>query len=201
MSDIIVLTEAKMKELGISAFIRIKDLSGFFDNEMRRLGQMCSVVGNCEVSVYWIGTEPDVLLPLADPRSKWSSEKENVRSFQKEVERIGSLLKRLASLIDPQSRIEIDYPEKEEIQGRVVVRAYDLLSAFREKGKDDGLSTFLSPSLEKSIDSIMDLVFMPENWMMGICHSIWHLKKEILRDAFHIDWKTPAERHPHIIYD
>ena len=197
----IVLTEETMKEMGISAFIRIKDLSGFFDQEMKRLWLMCSVVGNCEASAWWIGTEPDVLLPLADPRSKWSSEKENVRSFQKEVERIGSLLKRLASLIDPQARIEIDYPEKEEIQGRVVVRAYDLLSAFREKGKDDGLSTFLSPSLEKSIDSFMDMVFMPENWMMGVCHSIWHLKKDILRYAFHIDWKTPAERHPHIIYD
>ncbi len=56
MSDIIVLTEAKMKELGISAFIRIKDLSGFFDPNMRRIGLMCSVVGNCEASVYWIGT-------------------------------------------------------------------------------------------------------------------------------------------------
>lgn len=196
----IVLTEEKMRDEGVSAFIRIKDLSGFFDPEMRRLGLMCSVVGNCEASVYWIGTEPDIVLPLADPRSMWS-EKKKVQPFQKEVERIGSLLKRLASLIDPQARIEIDYPEKEEVLGRQITRAHDLLSAYRERGTDVGLSTFLSPDLEKSIDSFMDMVFMPENWMMGVCHSIWRLKKDILRDAFHIDWKTPAERHPHIIYD
>ena len=197
----IVLTEEKMREQGVSAFIRIKDLSGFFDPEMRRLWLMYSVAGNCEASAWWIGTEPDVLLPLADPRSKWSSEKENVRSFQKEVERIGSLLKRLALLIDRQARIEIDYPEKEEILGRRITRAYDLLSAYREGGKDVGLSPFLSPDLEKSIDSFMDLVFIPENWMLGVCHSIWQLKKDILRYGFNIDWKTPAERHPHIIYD
>ena len=197
----IVLTEAKMNELGISAFIRIKDLSGFFDPEMRRLWLMCSVVGNCEASVYWIGTEPDIVLPLADPRSKWSSEKENVRSFQKEVERIGSLLKRLAMLIDPRARIEIDYPEKEEVLGRQITRAHDLLSAYRERGTDVGLSTFLSPDLEKSIDFFMDLIFMPENWMIGICHSIWGLKKDILRYGFNIDWKTPAEQNPNIIYD
>ncbi len=200
MSDIIVLTEEKMKEQGISAFIRIKDLSGFFDPEMRRLGLMYSVADNCEASVWWIGMEPDIVLPLADPRSMWS-EKKKVQPFQKEVERIGSLLKRLAMLIDPRARIEIDYPEKEEVQGREVMRAYDLWNAHREEGKDDRLSPFLSPSLEKSIDSFMDLVFIPENWMMGVCHSIWRLKKDILRDAFHIDWKTPAEQNPHIIYD
>ncbi len=196
----IVLTEEKMREQGVSAFIRIKDLSGFFDPEMRRLGLMCSVVGNCEASVYWIGTEPDIVLPLADPRSMWS-EKKKVQPFQKEVERIGSLLKRLAMLIDPRARIEIDYPEKEEVQGREVMRAYDLWSAHRKEGKDDRLSPFLSPSLEKSIDSFMDMVFIPENWMIGICHSIWRLKKEILRYGFNIDWKTPAEQNPNIIYD
>ena len=47
----IVLTETKMNEQGVSAFIRIKDLSGFFDPEMKRLGLMCSVVGNSEASV------------------------------------------------------------------------------------------------------------------------------------------------------
>ena len=93
----IVLTEEKMRDEGVSAFIRIKDLSGFFDPEMRRLWLMCSVVGNCEASAYWIGTEPDIVLPLADPRSMWS-EKKKVQPFQKEVERIGSLLKSILKI-------------------------------------------------------------------------------------------------------
>lgn len=197
----IELTKEKMNELGICAFIRIRDLSGFFDPEMRRLWLMYSVATNCEASVIWVGTEPDLLLPLIDSRTKRRFEECGMTPFQKEVERIGSLLKKFSLLIDPEARIEIDYPEKEEVVGRRLSLAYDLFSAYREKRSGEGLSTHLTPSLEEHIDSFMDLIFLPENWMMGVCHSIWELKKNILRYEFHIDWKSPAERNPHIIYD
>jgi len=197
----IELTEEKMNELGICAFIRIKDLSGFFDPEMRRLWLMYSVATNCEASIIWVEREPDLLFPLIDSRTKRRFEECGMKPFQKEVERIGSLLKKFSLLIDPEARIEIDYPEKEEVLGRRLPLAYDLFSAYREKRSEDGLSIHLAPSLEERIDSFMDLIFLPENWMMGVCHSIWELKKNILRYEFHIDWKSPAERNPHIIYD
>ncbi len=197
----IELTKEKMNELGICAFIRIRDLSGFFDPGMRRLWLMYSVATNCEASVIWVGTEPDLLLPLIDSRTKRRFEECGMTPFQKEVERIGSLLKKFSLLIDPEARIEIDYPEKEEVVGRRLSLAYDLFSAYREKRSGEGLSTHLTPSLEERIDSFMDLIFLPENWMMGVCHSIWELKKNILRYEFHIDWKSPAERNPHIIFD
>ena len=35
----------------------------------------------------------------------------------------------------------------------------------------------------------------------GSCHMVWWKKKRILWEEYGIDWKTPAELNPHIIYD
>lgn len=35
----------------------------------------------------------------------------------------------------------------------------------------------------------------------GYCHVFWKKQKQILRDKYGIDWKTPAERNPHTRYD
>ena len=36
---------------------------------------------------------------------------------------------------------------------------------------------------------------------MGACHMFWGLKKEILKNDYNIDWRTPAERNPLACYD
>lgn len=36
---------------------------------------------------------------------------------------------------------------------------------------------------------------------MGYCHMVWGLKKEILKNKYGIDWKSPSEMNPHINYD
>lgn len=36
---------------------------------------------------------------------------------------------------------------------------------------------------------------------MGYCVDFWSLKKEILKDSYNIDWKTPKDRHPGTRYD
>ena len=36
---------------------------------------------------------------------------------------------------------------------------------------------------------------------LGFCRIFWATKKRILRERFGIDWKSPAEMNPHIIYD
>ena len=36
---------------------------------------------------------------------------------------------------------------------------------------------------------------------MGSCHSFWAHEKQILKERYNIDWKTPAEEHPYIQYD
>ena len=36
---------------------------------------------------------------------------------------------------------------------------------------------------------------------LGWCHMYWGYKKQILRDKYGIDWKSPAELNPGTIYD
>ena len=35
----------------------------------------------------------------------------------------------------------------------------------------------------------------------GSCHIIWRYEKRILKERYNIDWKTPAEEHPDILFD
>ena len=37
--------------------------------------------------------------------------------------------------------------------------------------------------------------------MLGYCHAVWGQTKEILKEKYNIDWKTPAEMNPHILFD
>lgn len=51
--------------------------------------------------------------------------------------------------------------------------------------------------------------FMPHNpekaanilAMMGSCHRLWAIQKQILKEKYGITWYTPAELHPDIRYD
>ena len=36
---------------------------------------------------------------------------------------------------------------------------------------------------------------------MGYCNNYWSAKKEILKEKYNIDWYTPAEENPDVIYD
>jgi len=36
---------------------------------------------------------------------------------------------------------------------------------------------------------------------MGFCHVYWDLKKEILKNEYDINWKSPAELNPNICFD
>jgi hypothetical protein len=36
---------------------------------------------------------------------------------------------------------------------------------------------------------------------MGYCHIYWRTKKRILRDKYHIIWRTPVELNPGVIFD
>lgn len=36
---------------------------------------------------------------------------------------------------------------------------------------------------------------------LGYCHIFWNTKKRILKEKYNIDWKTPSETNPGIIFD
>lgn len=43
--------------------------------------------------------------------------------------------------------------------------------------------------------------FPPEARSLGWCHMYWGIKKEILKNDYNIEWKSPAELNPNIMYD
>lgn len=50
----------------------------------------------------------------------------------------------------------------------------------------------------KEIQPILDRTF-PEIYI-GTCHSIWFMKKRLLKKRG-IEWKTPAEMNPGVLFD
>ena len=36
---------------------------------------------------------------------------------------------------------------------------------------------------------------------LGTCYKVWEYKKELLKSIYNIDWKSPAELNPNIIFD
>ena len=58
----------------------------------------------------------------------------------------------------------------------------------------------LSEELEKAVDEqVREMI--GEDGYMGYCHLFWNTKKKVLHDQYGIDWKTPAEEYPHILFD
>ena len=49
------------------------------------------------------------------------------------------------------------------------------------------------------IQPILDREF-GGSYHMGMCHGLWQRKKELLKEMG-IDWKTPAETNPDVIFD
>ena len=36
---------------------------------------------------------------------------------------------------------------------------------------------------------------------LGYCHALWAAQREILKEKYGIDWRSPAEMNPNIIFD
>lgn len=41
----------------------------------------------------------------------------------------------------------------------------------------------------------------PQKGSMGFVHRIWNSKNQILKHKYGIDWRTPAELNPHVMFD
>ena len=43
---------------------------------------------------------------------------------------------------------------------------------------------------------------MPEDeWWFGSCHTFWKHKKRILRDEYHMIWRSPQDLNPETCFD
>ena len=54
--------------------------------------------------------------------------------------------------------------------------------------------------LEKKIETCMMFQDKSIN-KLGSCHAYWDLKKAILKTDYDIDWESPAELNPDVIFD
>jgi len=52
----------------------------------------------------------------------------------------------------------------------------------------------------EKVQAILDEEF-GEGFGRGTCHRRWERKKELLKEMYDIDWKSPAELNPHVLYD
>ena len=62
--------------------------------------------------------------------------------------------------------------------------------------KDNRLPDWLKEEVDRKVNSIIG-----EEDYLGRCHRFWAVKKQILRDEYGVDWKTPSEEYPTIIFD
>ena len=58
----------------------------------------------------------------------------------------------------------------------------------------------LTEELEKEVDERVRAELGNDGYI-GYCHCFWAAKKRILKEEYGIDWITPAERYPGIIFD
>ena len=51
------------------------------------------------------------------------------------------------------------------------------------------------------VEAEAELEHSEQKGQMGFCHLLWATQKRILKERYGIDWRTPAEDNPHIMYD
>lgn len=59
----------------------------------------------------------------------------------------------------------------------------------------------IEKELNKKIELELELKGYKNKQTLGFCHIYWELKKEILKTDYNIDWKSPQELNPEIIFD
>ena len=62
-------------------------------------------------------------------------------------------------------------------------------------------------SIEEEVDArakrlTREELGMPEGeWWMGACHAFWAHKKQILREEYHMEWRSPQDLNPGCMFD
>lgn len=55
--------------------------------------------------------------------------------------------------------------------------------------------------IENELEKLIDERLKNFPRSLGYCHMYWGVKKSILRDKYNIDWHSPAELNPNILFD
>lgn len=207
MEDIIV-TQENVERYSGDAIIRMKDYGEFFGKRIGRMQMVLDIVRECEVMVQYVGVKPEFIIILKPFNAlKEDSLRNSVlrRAFYREVVRVGLLIEKLVQLVDPEAKVEVDYPAKNVLIGRRIVACSDFSqecnNAEIAEKCSDSIADSIPKELEQRINDYLDLVIPPQNYMIGICHNYWGMTRSILRHGFGLRWQSPAERNPGVIFD
>ncbi len=53
----------------------------------------------------------------------------------------------------------------------------------------------------EAVDKIIAEKYKDFMYYRGACHVIWRERKRLLKELYNIDWKTPEELNPFVIFD
>lgn len=122
---------------------------------------------------------------------------EKVRELQSEIDTLIEVeyIKEVESWLYNIEEYINDYVESIKSYENLKVKApkhlYEELGEMKEAAKLKG---------KKREQYIIDKARMNLR-MLGSCHCIWNTQKKILKEVYNIDWLTPAEEHPEIMFD
>ena len=54
-------------------------------------------------------------------------------------------------------------------------------------------------AIKEELDNEIEKLIIPGK--TGQCHEIWEYKKHLLKEKYNIDWKSPEELNPDVIFD
>ncbi len=55
--------------------------------------------------------------------------------------------------------------------------------------------------INKEVEKELDELFKDSPRGRGFCHMYWHEKRRILKEKYGIDWHSPAQMNPRVIFD
>lgn len=68
--------------------------------------------------------------------------------------------------------------------------------------RENSVETIAKLSMvENDVNRKVEEILKDEPRWLGFCHLYWSTKKRILKEEYGIDWLTPAECNPGVIYD
>ncbi len=53
----------------------------------------------------------------------------------------------------------------------------------------------------KTVEQKLRQEFGQQMYSTGMCHLVWARKKHLLKQMYNINWQSPAELNPHIIFE
>ena len=206
MEDIIV-TQENVERYSGDAIIRMKDYGEFFGKRIGRMQMVLDIVRECEVMVQYVGVKPEFVIILGNMHNMEETLRDRAmhQAFYREVVRVVLLIEKLVQLVDPEAKVEVDYPAKDVLLGRRIVTCNDFSqecnNAEIAEKCSDSIADSIPKELEQCIDDYLNLVIPPQNYMIGFCHNYWGMTRSILRHGFGLHWQSPAERNPGVIFD